>query len=84
MANLRRELWRHDWQQQYLYNPSCPQRNDKGLAPDLLCISCRKPWCEHGQGSPPVDGCPVGVKARNMGRARMADTDEYLKVMERA
>ena len=83
MANLTKVRDRHDWQLQQLFNPSCRHCNEKGFAPDLLCINCRKKWCEHEQGSRPVDGCEVGVKMRNLGRARMADNVEYLKELER-
>lgn len=78
MANIRKEENRHDWTYRPLPGlPGALELKKLGRTKwGLLCMNCRKAW-DPDDGSPPVDGCPSGVKVMNMGRSRMKDHEEH-------
>jgi hypothetical protein len=75
MANIQSKVTnRHDWTYRPLPGlPGALELKKLGRTKwGLLCMNCRKAW-DPDDGSPPVDGCPTGVKVMNMGRSRQAD-----------
>jgi len=68
VANIRRELGRHDWVQGYQEIRAIKD----GKKEVLKCGNCTKVWYA-AQGDPPVTGCISDIKLRNLGHAMQAD-----------
>jgi hypothetical protein len=69
IANIRRELNRHDWVQGYT-----EIRAFKDSKREVLkCRNCAKVHYASQSDSPPVTGCISDIKLGNLGQAMQAD-----------
>lgn len=70
MANIRKEMGRHDWKVVKGVVPG-PMLG-KNVGEVFLCFNCRA--YRYGvNATPPVDGCLSDVKVRQLGKSRQHD-----------